>query len=114
MCLPACSLTHRTYDGLQCYWRALLRLYANRLQQPPSLARWPQAQQARGNGREGWHRDASERGAPRVRWEGVGEGWRRRDAASVQHAVQRVEQELAAAPPEHNFDTAVERRSPAY
>ena len=44
---------------LQCYWRALLLLYANRLQQPPSLARWPEAQKARDNKREGWYPDGS-------------------------------------------------------
>ena len=31
---------------MQCYWRALLWLYADRLQEPPSLARWPEAQKA--------------------------------------------------------------------
>ena len=102
------------YYHLQCYWRALLRLYANRLQQPPSLARWPEAQKARGNKREGWYPDGSERAAPRVRWGDIGPGWRRRDEASVLQAVQQVEEQLTAAPPEQSFTTAVERRSPAY
>ena len=114
--LLAYSLTHSplTTYHLQCYWRALLALYANRLQQPPSLARWPEAQKARGNKREGWYADGSERAAPRVRWGDIGPGWRRRDEASMLQAVQQVEEQLTAAPPEQSFTTAVERRSPAY
>ena len=105
---------HLNAHARQCYWRALLALYAHRLQQPPSLAGWPLAQRARGNAREGWHDESSERGAPRVRWGGVGEGWKRRDAASLQQVVRAVEAELTAASPEHSFTTAVERRSPAF
>lgn len=116
--LHTCLTCLRTYSPtthhLQCYWRALLLLYANRLQQPPSLARWPEAQKARGNKREGWYPDGSERAAPRVRWDGIGPGWRRRDEASMKQAVQTVEEELAAAPPEQSFTTAVERRSPVF
>ena len=112
-----CLRTHHpplTTHHLQCYWRALLLLYSNRLQQPPSLARWPEAQKARGNKREGWYPDGSERATPRVRWGGIGPGWRRRDEASLKQAVQTVEEELAAAPPEQSFTTAVERRSPVF
>lgn len=98
----------------QCYWRALLLLYAHRLQEPPSLARWPEAQKARGNLREGWHAGGTARAAPRVRWGGIGPGWRRRDEVSVREAVRRVEEELAAASPEQSFTTAVERRSPVF
>ena len=88
-------------------------MYANRLAQPPSLARWPGAQQARGNKAEGWHFQ-SERGRPLLQWEQVPEGWRRRDDLSLVLAVRRLEAELAAAPPRHVFTTDVEERSPRF
>ena len=89
-------------------------MYASRLAQPPSLSRWPDAQQARGNGREGWHASRSDRGRNRLRWETVPAGWRRRDDMSLTLAVRRIEAELAAAPRGQAFTSAVERRSPRY
>lgn len=105
---------HLNAHARQCYWRALLALYAARLQRPPSLARWPHATRARDNGKEGWHALTTERGKPRLRWEGVADGWRRRDDESLRGVVQGIEAELAGAPPARPFTTAVERRAPRF
>ena len=41
----ASALAHRILSprARRLYWLTLLRLYAKRLEQPPSLARWPRA-----------------------------------------------------------------------
>lgn len=112
------ALAHRYLNphARQCYWRALLELYSNRLQQPPSLAAWPRAQPVATAPREGWHGPKSARGRPRIDWEGLHgklRAWRRSDRESLRRVVLRVEAELAEAQLSgERLQSDVELRSP--
>ena len=85
-------------------WRALLQLYAARLQRPPSLGRWPDAQRARcapGKPRDGepkapceaWLRWGAKK-EPRIYWGAVSATWRQRDTQSLQRVVASIEESL--------------------
>ena len=118
--LEGSRLAHRLLNAhaRQCYWRALLGLYATRLQRPPSLAAWPRAQPARNNWREGWIKPNNPRGQPRLDWARAPAGFRERDDASLRRVLEGLEADLARAPNGPGdklvFESDVERRSPAW
>ena len=118
------ELAHRLLNphARQCYWRALLQLYAARLQQPPSLADWPKAQRARCKDEsyavrgdcEGWIRWGPRKEA-RIDWSRVSDEWKALDTASLHRVVAKVERHLrSSSPPSGGFKSDVERRSPSW
>ena len=97
--LEGSRLAHRLLNAhaRQCYWRALLGLYASRLQRPPSLSSWPRAQPARDNWREGWHRPGNHRTRPSVDWGRASRQFRERDVESLRRVLAGLEADLAVA-----------------
>lgn len=88
---------HLNPHARECYWRALLEMYARRLRARPSLSRWPAARVARGAA-EGWHK-SGRRADPAIDWSLVSDGWKREDDRSLADAVQLLETQAAGALP---------------
>ncbi|KAL1507016.1 hypothetical protein AB1Y20_009431 [Prymnesium parvum] len=113
-----CRLAHQLLNphARQCYWRALLRLYAARLQKAPVLGDWPDAKRVRCSredyavkgGCEGWIQHGP-RTLDRVDWSTVTQRWRRTDAESLDRVVAAIELQIRAAP---GFESDIESISP--
>ena len=84
---------HLSPHARQCYWRALLSMYARRLHSTPTLSDWPRARPLFPGGRHS--RRAPLHGGELVDWRGVSAEWRAANDASLRATVAELEDELA-------------------
>ena len=82
----------------QCYWRALLGAYAERLAEPGvRLSRWPAAAQVRRDGSsEGWYPRADRRGGTLLDWARAEAAWRSADDAVMRRVVRSLRRPAVA------------------
>lgn len=82
----------------QCYWRALLGAYAERLAEPGvRLSRWPAAAQVRKDGSsEGWYPRADRRGGTLLDWARAEAAWRSADDAVMRRVVRSLRRPAVA------------------